>query len=207
MSKIPLAQHLTRQTRKRTIGTPNLGSDALVLSALAVRHCRFPHPDVISRLSGAVFPVIRDTRKRIQVDTIDGHNIMYDDNTSPRWAILWSHGFETTAHIKGWTFAHVWNESKDPEAYTHVANLVMMPECLASLSDKDGPLVPFLRYHAEAVYGWRPKGKPAVGKPSGYNDMEWNYFKPIPNPRGHIRDRLARSNAQRANRLRELLCW
>ena len=196
-----------RQSINQSVSAPNLGSDALVLGAIAVRHCRFPHPEVVSRLHGAVFPVIRDTQKRSQVETVDGRRIMYDDNTTPRWALLWSHGFETTAHCKGWTFAHVWNESKNPDAYTHVANLVMMPECLASLSDKDGPLVPFLRYHAETVYGWRPQGKPEVGKPSGYDDLEWNYFEPVPDPRGHIRARLARSNAGRAKCLRDLLGW
>jgi hypothetical protein len=43
------------------------------------------------------------------------------------------------------------------EAYTHLANLAMVPEPFASLTDKNGPLTVFLRWHAWEVYGWKPE--------------------------------------------------
>ena len=96
---------------------------------------------------------------------------MYDDNTTPRWALLWSHAFNGTGHPKGWTFAHVWHQAK-PDAYTHVANLVLMPECFASLSDKAGPLVPA----SSCGYGLRLAHENRVEAPKGYDTLEWNYL-------------------------------
>ena len=189
-------------------GPPDIGKDALALSRIAVRHCLCPHPDVVGRLEGAVFPSIRASNKggkRGERGEVDGCRIMYDDNTTPRLALLWSHGFGGTKHPEGWTFAHVWDVPKDPGAYTHIANLVMLPESLASLTDKQGPLVPYLRYHAETVYGWRPVGKDIVGKPRGYEDLIWTYLDPIPNPLGFVQCRMQRSNEKRIGILRNLM--
>ena len=164
----------------RRIDPPNISrEDAVALSSTAVRYCRLPHPDVVKRLGSAVFPVVRakgGNGKRGTCDTIKDRNgqdriVMYDDNTTPRWALLWSHGLVQMAHPTGWTFAHVWDESDDPDAYTHPANIVMMPECFGSLSDKQGPLVLHLRHHAHLVYGWRPANCSPVERPSGYDDL------------------------------------
>ena len=182
--------------------------DAITLSRIAVHYCRLPNPHVVQQLRGAVFPVVRDSGKRMKIGRENGRRVMYDDNTTPRWALLWSHGCGKTGHYpEGWTFAHVWNESKDPDAYTHVANLVMMPECFASLSDKLGPLVPLLRYHAAAVYGWWPVGKDdSVGTPPpGYDGLQWNYLDAYADPRGFIQNQLRRLNSQRVKSLRDLL--
>ena len=132
---------------------------------------------------------------------------MYDDNTTPRLALLWSHGWVQMAHPTGWTFAHVWDESDDPDAYTHPANLVMMPECFGSLSDKQGPLVLHLRHHADSVYGWRPANRSPVERLSGYDDLTWRYLDPVPDPLDRIRNRMANSNEKRMRVLRELLGW
>ena len=182
--------------------------DAITLSRIAVHYCRLPNPHVVQQLRGAVFPVVRDSGKRMKIGMENGRRVMYDDNTTPRWALLWSHGCgKTGQYPEGWTFAHVWNESKDPDAYTHVANLVMMPECFASLSDKLGPLVPLLRHHAAAVYGWWPVGKDdSVGTPPpGYDGLKWNYLDAYADPRGFIQNQLRRLNSQRVKSLRDLL--
>ena len=187
---------------------PDISNDAVALSRIAVRYCRCPHPDVVGRLEGAVFPSIRASNKggkRGERGKVDGRRIMYDDNTTPRLALLWSHGFGVTKHPAGWTFAHVWDVPKDPDAYTHIANLVMLPESLASLTDKQGPLVPYLRYHAETVYGWRPAGKATVRKPLGYDDLTWTYLDPIPDPPGFVRNRMKHSNDKRIGILHDLM--
>ena len=191
-----------------TLEQPNISiEDAAELCSIVVRHCWFPNPDVVKRLRGAVFPVIRDTGRRMTIGTTEnGRRIMYDDNTTPRWALLWSHGCRKTDHPKGWTFAHVWQQAKNPDAYTHVANLVLMPECFASLSDKLGPLVPVLQHHAETVYGWRPVGENHVEAPTGYDALEWNYLDGHPDPRGFILGQLTRLQNERVKLLRELGC-
>lgn len=189
---------------------PNISGDVLDLVKIAVRHCRLPHPAVVKSMDGAVFPVVRgrlEQRGKCLTGTINGREIMYDDNTTPRWALLWSHGFSAMSHSKGWVFAHVWDDVKDPDAYTRLANLVMLPESFGGLSDKQGPLVPYLRYHAEATYGWRPAGKDPIAKPSGYDDLTWNYLDPIPDPRDFIRERMSKSNEKRVKLLRKLLGW
>ncbi|MCY4611599.1 MAG: hypothetical protein OXC38_07885 [Gammaproteobacteria bacterium] len=187
---------------------PDISEDIAELVKIAVRHCRLPHPDVVKRMDGAVFPAVRGRKEqRGETGIVDGRRILYDDNTAPRWALLWAHGFSTTAHPKGWVFAHVWDDVKAPDAYTHLANLAMMPESFGGLSDKQGPLVPYLRHHAEAAYGWWPDSRDPVAKPPGYDDLVWNCFDPIPDPMGVIRERISKSNAQRAIVLRELLGW
>ena len=207
---------VTAVPRPRWTDPPDIRrEDAVTLSGIAVRYCRLPHPDVVKRLGSAVFPVARvkgGNATRGTCDTVKDRSgqdrkVMYDDNATPRWALLWSHGFEQMAQPTGWTFAHVWDESDDPDAYTHLANLVMMPECFGSLSDKQGPLVLHLRHHAESVYGWRPANTDPVESPSGYNDLTWRYLDPIQDPLDFIRNRMARSKEKRVRTLRDLLGW
>lgn len=187
---------------------PDISGDIVDLVKIVVPHCRLPHPVVVKRMEGAVFPAIRGSSKqRGETNIVDGREIMYDDNTTPRWAFLWAHGFSTTAHPKGWTFAHVWDDVKSPDAFTHLANLAMMPESFGTLSDKQGPLVPYLRHHAQAVYGWRPVHEHPTTKPPGYDDLTWEYLDSIPDPTDFIRKRLAGSKAKRARVLCELLGW
>ncbi len=187
---------------------PNFDRDAILLVVLAARYCLMPHPDVVSRLEVVPFPVIRNSGKRGKTDLVDDRTVMYDDNTIPRWAIFWSHGDGRTAHIKGCSIAHVWAMPKDPDAFTNVANLAIIPECLASLTDKDGPLVPFLQYHAQSSYGWRPKDCPAIEKPPGYDCIRWNYIEPsddLGDPNRYILDRLTESRSRPAECILELI--
>ena len=188
--------------------------DAARIVQIAVRYLLMPNPDVVRELDGAVFPVVRDPRLRGTCEedkTKFGKPIMYDDNTTPRWAILWAHGcLRMSFPPGGWTFAHVWDESKDPDAYTHVANLVMMPESLGSLSDKNGPLVDALRFHAQEVYHWRPDNKPEVELPkyfekSEWDKLEWTYMKPIKSPRNSVENRLRELDNQKVQKLCSIL--
>ncbi len=186
---------------------PNLGKDAQVLVAIAARHCRMPHPSAVAAMARAVFPSIRasSTQPRLSVATIGETRLMHDDNMTPRWAFLWAHGIADTAHPNGWTFAHVWTAARDPDAYTNLANLVLMPEPLASMSDKQGPLMPYLQHHAQTVYGWKPRGVEDVAKPVGYDEITWAYMPPCDDPRKFVRDRLAVLNNERVKILRELM--
>lgn len=182
---------------------PNLGSDGPIFAKLAVHHCRMAHPKTVSILRTAVFPTIRDQKRRGEIDC--KNSLLLDDNVTARWALLWAHGFHQTHHPKGWTFAHIWARPKDPEAYTHLANLAMMPEALGSLSDKAGPLCDYLRFHSQTVYKWRPRDVEVLEKPVGYDDISWRYFDPISDPVGFIRDRVINLNNQRVVALRQLM--
>ncbi|WP_137113372.1 hypothetical protein [Mesorhizobium sp. GR13] len=182
---------------------PDLGSDIVAIASIAIRHCRLPHPEVVERCGGAIFPTIRDQRRR---GTLNADlKLMFDDNVTPRWAMFWAHGMPQTHHPRGWTIAHVWKATKDSAAYTHLANLCLMPECLGSLSDKDGPLSRFLEYHAWSVYGWRPEHTNSPDKPAGYDDVTWVYLGSYPEPLEFVRDRITTLNNQRVAILRQLM--
>lgn len=182
-----------------------LPKDEFGLVKIAIKYCRLPNVKVVNDIKNPVFPTIRNTKKRLTIETIRGRSIMFDDNTTPRWALLWAHGYKKTDHPKGWTFAHVWDESQDPDAYTHLANLVMIPECLASLTDKQGPLVPYLRYHSQSCYEWLPEGKSEIEKPKRYDQIEWNYLESISDPGDVVHAQLIRLNNQRVIKIRDTL--
>ncbi|MCO5161275.1 MAG: hypothetical protein M9939_09080 [Mesorhizobium sp.] len=184
-------------------GPPDLDDDVATIAALAARHCRLPHPEVVARCNAAVFPTIRDQQRRGTLDV--ERRLLRDDNVTPRWALFWAHGMPQTHHPRGWTIAHVWKATKDPAAYTHLANLCLMPECLGSLSDKDGPLCRYLEYHAWSVYGWRPETASVPEKPEGYDEIRWGYLDPHPDPIGFIRERVMTLGNQRVAVLRDLM--
>lgn len=182
---------------------PDLKHDVAVLAAVAARHCRLPHPDVVAQCAGAVFPTIRDQRNRMAVD--EAASLLLDDNVTPRWALFWAHGMAQTHHPKGWTIAHVWAAPKDRDAYTHLANLCLMPECLGSLSDKLGPLCPYLRYHASQAYGWQPASADPPPEPEGFAEIRWTYFDAYDSPLEFVKDRVMTLNNQRVVKLRPLM--
>jgi hypothetical protein len=129
---------------------------------------------------------------------------MYDDNTTPTWALLWAHGIVSGSRT-GWGFAHVWPASDDINSYTHLANLAMIPECFASLTDKDGPLTGYLRWHAWTVYQWKPAHMTPPQMPLDYDGIQWRYFPYFENPIVFIRQRLAELNNERVRILRPIM--
>lgn len=184
---------------------PSMDRLAPVLARLVARTSYLAHPDVVRAVGRAVFPAIRSMRRRTQHVMRDGEAVgMYDDNYTPTVALLWSHGI-AGGNRKGWTFAHIWSASDDLDAYTHPANVAMVPECLASLTDKEGPLTRYLRWHSQSVYGWKPADAPAVAKPEGYDVIVWRYLPPIPDPWSFIRQRLAEADNERVRVLRPLM--
>lgn len=182
----------------------DLDEDRLSLVRIVLRHCLFPNPATVRAVDGAVFPSIRDQKKRLTLEEVEGRTLLLDDNVTPRWALLWSHGFAATHHLTGWTFAHVWGAPKDPGAYTHLANLCMMPEFFGSLSDKQGPLCAYLRFHAWDRYGWS-LGDQKVERPEGYEALEWHYLPAIEDPKGYILKRVGELNNQRVHLLRQAM--
>jgi len=109
-----------------------------------------PNRNVVEAIEAAVFPTSRykANHKRFSHIGKDGVAVgMYDENPTPEWALFWSHGLEGT-RPQGGTVSHVWPTSSDVDCYTHVANLALVPEPFANLTDKNGPLTAFLRWHA-----------------------------------------------------------
>lgn len=162
-----------------------------------------PHPDVVSEFDGAVFPTIRGTRLReiVHAGAVVG---MYDDNATPEWSLFWTHNLVGT-RPKGWNIAHVWPVSKDINAYTHLANLAMVPESFAGLTDKKGPLAAYLKWHAWSIYGWKPEGMPVPAKPVEYDNITWRYLDSVANPRSLVRHNMDQRDNQRVRMLRPIM--
>jgi hypothetical protein len=176
----------------------------LKLVKIVAKMSRLPNAETVRSFESAVFPTVRNSKKRISRGKIGNQKIMYDDNTTPRWALLWSHGISNTGHPKGWTIAHVWSVSKDPSAYTNLANLLLIPEYLSGLSDKKGPLVEYLQYHAWHKYKWTPKGISKPKKPFKFDDIKWNYMSKIESPHNFIEVQISRLKNQRVKLLRKI---
>lgn len=170
--------------------------------------CWLPHPEVVSDFDGAVFPSVRGRKgnKREGIKTVNGLDVaMYDDNTTPRWAFLWSHGITSTKHPSSRTFAHVWESGDDVDAYTHLANIVMALEPLAGLTDKNGPLSKYLRWHSWSVYKWKPNDTTEPTKPSGYENVSWRYLPKIENARSFLIQRFRTLNNGRTRAMTPLI--
>ena len=80
----------------------------------------------------------------------------------------------------------------------------MMPEYFGSLSDKQGPLCSYFKYHAWKNYGWCPSGA-APQEPEGYASLEWRYLPAIDNPHEFIEQRMKVLDNQRVRMLNELM--
>ena len=110
-----------------------------------------------------------------------------------------------TEHPKRWTFAHVWSTPMDPDAYTHLANLVMMPEYFGSLADKVGPLVDYLKFHAWRTYKWKPDNTDEPTEPTSFANIKWKYMERVPDPNLVIEERMTTLKNQRVLALRPLM--
>jgi len=167
----------------------NLSEIAPMLASIVAKTSWLPHPEVVKELKEAIFPTTRykSNHPRHSLIMEEGSEVgMYDDNCTPTWALLWSHEIRGGTK-KGWTTAHVWPASSDITSYTHLANLTLVPEPFASMTDKNGPLVAYLRWHSWQIYGWKPKGENELTKPDGYDKIVWRYFPVVKNPREAIR--------------------
>jgi hypothetical protein len=169
------------------------------LAQIVAQTSWLPHPNTVKSFERAAFPT-RRKKSDPQVGTPvlhDGHVIgMYDNNSTPIWALGWSHGM--SGSTSGWTLAHVWPSSDDVEDYTHLANLVLVPEALSTTTDKQGPLTAFLRWHAWSVYGWKPVNLDLPEEPKHYRDIKWRYLPEIEDPQTTVANKLRKSRDKRA---------
>lgn len=187
------------------------GEDARAIALLAGRLCLLPDKKTVGQFKKAVFPTQRKTALRATpiIDESNKEIGMWDDNTTPRWALRWSHGVQGgNRALKGWHVAHVWNNCNNVQCYTRLENLLLVPAAYAGLTDDDGPLTPYLRYHAFKAYGWWPKGQPPPKKPSEYQKFtsEWRYLCAASgSARERVLTRLRKSQSERAKVLQDFI--
>lgn len=151
----------------------------------------FTHPDTVAQTGGkALFPTIRGVPGTYV--ELEGSGLMLDDNKSPTDAFLWSNRFGRRG--RDTQFNHVYAASRDPTAYTALANICMTPAFLAKLTDTSPEICALLAYRSFDLYGWTPDGALAPEKPANYDGLTW--ANPLPKVED-LRERLVHAMARR----------
>ncbi|HAP77953.1 MAG TPA: hypothetical protein DCR14_17965 [Acidimicrobiaceae bacterium] len=185
------------QVQERGSGGGNNGPDGVEQLATVLRqagyestlhavaaHTRFLHPATVEQTGGqAVFATVRrDARQPGEqvgtIGTLDGQQVMFDDNSSPTSAYLWAAGHGRGRDMQ---FNHVWQASRNREAYTALWNLCATPAFLAKTTDgRNHPeVIRALQRRSYDLYGCLPNGATPPTAPDGYDELEW---APMPEP-------------------------
>lgn len=119
-------------------------------------------PDV----TRAVSPKVRRARgSERRGEVVD--DVRFDDNTYANGAI--KRALRHAGEFVGFATCHVWpNSCYDQRYHTVLANLILVPQALASLTDHDPHVVNCLKYRSWELYEWKPEGEQAPEKPEGY---------------------------------------
>lgn len=155
------------------------GSLAQAVASLAL----FSHPETVEQSAGrALFRIVRGPipQRGHIVPFDDGGTVLLDDNTGPTDAFIWANRIRrgTYADVQ---FCHIWQHSGDPEAYTNLANMCVLPAFLAKLSDTHPTMTALLRARATALYGWQPRMPAGTAVATSPDGLDWAPCLP-PNP-------------------------
>lgn len=150
------------------------GSPAQAVASLAL----FSHPETVAQTEyKAAVPVIRgEIALRGKIGERDGRQVGFDDNTAPTNVFDWING--RTVRPDDIQYNHVYDDSKNPDTYTCLANLCVTPSFLAKLTDHDREIRALIRYRVWDIYHWHPAHEPEPVKPVGYDDLVWAPFLP-----------------------------
>ena len=103
-------------------------------------------------------------------------------------------------------FSGVPNLDKDADIIAKLAaKYCLLPECFGGLTDKEGQLGPYLKYHFYAVYGWAPDISNPPEKPVFFDDVEWKYFNNYDDPWRNIHKRVEMLKNRQVALLRPLM--
>lgn len=177
-----------------------------VPAALAA-HTVFLSPETVAQTSGrALFPIVRDPRRRGQFGQLDdGRQVLYDDNTTPTDVFLWSAQRNRGPDIQ---FNHVWTCSSDPDSYTALWNVCCTPAFLAKTTDTHPEAVATLQYRSHELYGCRPAGQPLPTRPEGYSQVSWHESPPaVDDLEAVLRSRMKAAPRSRASLVAAELGW
>ena len=177
------------------------------LEAIAA-HTLFLHPDTVAQTGGdPVFPVIRNPNRRGELTEIDGRPVMFDDNTTPTLAFLWSARRKKGPDVQ---YNHVFGDPRNPATYTALWNLCVTPAFLAKTTDGSNhpEVLAALKYRVFDLYGCWPEGELEPSEPSGYRELAW--VQPLPavaDLEAELRSRLAQAPASPPAKAARQIGW
>ncbi len=129
-----------------------------------------------------VYPKVRRARTskgEVRGRTAEGD--ILDDNSYANLALK---NALRPMKFKGFAACHIWPDScYDKHYHTVLANLVLLPSALASLTDHDRRIEQCLQYRSWELYEWHPEGTAQPQKPEGYPDNWREPIAPPPKPK------------------------
>jgi hypothetical protein len=135
--------------------------------------------DLIALVAGSSYwaPCTEDIKAPVRPEVRrakrgEGHGKMpngavLDDNTiaNEKFKRALSH----LGKFRGFTVCHIWpGTTYDTRYHTVLANLVLLPRSLSSLTDHHDGIAKCLQYRSWELYRWHPDGKEQPSKPEGY---------------------------------------
>ena len=106
------------------------------------------------------------------------NGIRLDDNTYANYGIKKALVGTDRSLLSGFAVCHIWPETcYDVRYHTNIANLVLAPQALSSLTDFDKNVQLALQFRSYQLYGWYPKNKRRPTKPKFY-PSKW--LEPLP---------------------------
>jgi hypothetical protein len=168
----------------------------------------FLHPDTVAQTQGQpVFPVIRNPNRRGELTVVEDRQVMFDDNTTPTLAFLWSARRKKGPDVQ---YNHVFGDPRNPFTYTALWNLCVTPAFLAKTTDGSNhpEVLSALRFRVVELYGNWPKGEEVPTEPAGYRALDWSEPLPaIPDLEAELRDRMAQASASPPAKVARSIGW
>ena len=158
---------------------------AIDLPALVAATSIWTSPEIVQPLraihpDAAVCPDVRRyKRQQGEVRRKRGDDgARLDDNTIANRIAKQAMGL--TGLAKAFAVCHIWPDScSDVRYHTSLANLVLLPQALATLSDHNAPVIAALQYRSFELYGWHPRESAAPTRPQRY-PSNWRSAQPAP---------------------------
>lgn len=150
------------------------------LTALVAETGLWANPEVHKTLvensgHGAWCPGVRRKGKdEKRGDIVEGNKL--DDNTYANDAI--KKALDIKDRESNFSVCHIWEKScYDEFDHTTIANLVLLPKAISTLTDHHPEVRAALKYRAYELYGWHPKRTAPPIKPDSYPS---NWRAPLP---------------------------
>lgn len=137
------------------------------------------HPEVYDELKdsgGCWYPDVRRGKRGEKRGKTGNNGIRIDDNIYANYAIKMAAGIPPKNEIINFQAHH---KTTDPRYHTNIANLVLLPKALASLSDNNKKISLILKFRAFELYHWYPEDEKRPVRPKDY-PTKWKE----PNPFG-----------------------
>ena len=180
---------------------------ASTLEAVAA-HTLFLHPDTVAQTGGQpLFPVIRNPNRRGEMTVAEGRQVMFDDNTTPTLAFLWSARRKKGPDVQ---YNHVFGDLRNPATYTALWNLCVTPAFLAKTTDGSNhpEVLAALRYRVVELYGCWPVGEERSSEPADYQALAWpDPPPPVADLEIELRRRLAQAPASPPAKAARMIGW